>query len=138
MKKDDFDDLKQQLKNLEEEVERLKKENPDDDYEEIDKTIEEFRKMVSDGNIKKFERKILRKRIVGLVLNYLFHIITTLSILGFCGGFLNETNKSYLGIVVPILALILFIYRKLSNVLIFKGPLQNHKILYTLSLYFLF
>ena len=133
MNNNDLDNFKQQLEELEKEVERLKKENPDDDYTELDDTIEKFRSMISEGNVNRFKRKIIRKRILGLFLNYLFHLFTTLSILGFCIGFLNDEISKYIGIFIPVLALVIFIYRKFSSALIFNGPLKNHKILYTVS-----
>lgn len=138
MNNNDLDNFKQQLEELEKEVERLKKENPEDDYTELDDTIEKFRSMISEGNVSRFKRKIVRKRFLGLFLNYLFHLFTTLSILGFCIGFLNDEISKYIGIFIPVLALVIFIYRKFSSALIFNGPLKNHKILYTISLYFIF
>ena len=63
MKKIDFDELKKQLEDLEKEVERLKIENPEDDYTELDKSIEDFRNMISDKNVKKLTKQYYQKRI---------------------------------------------------------------------------
>ena len=138
MKKIDFEELKKQLEDLEKEVERLKIENPEDDYTELDKSIEDFRTMISDNNIKKFKKHYYQKRITSLFLNYLFHIVVILSVLGFCIGFINQEMVKHIGFMIPAIAFIIFVYRKFSSNLIFYGPLKNHKIIYTITLYFVF
>lgn len=138
MKKIDFEELKKQLEDLEKEVARLKQENPNDDYAELDKTIEDFRKMISEKNIKKINKQYRQKRLVSLFLNYLFHIVVVLSVLGFCVGFINQDVVKHIGFILPAIAFIIFLYRKLSSNLIFNGPLKNHKIVYTIALYFVF
>ena len=52
--------------------------------------------------------------------------------------FLNDKIKEYIIPVIFGLSLIVFIYRRISKKLIFGGPLKNHKIGYTILLYFLF
>lgn len=138
LKKIDFEELKKQLEDLEKEVARLKQENPNDDYAELDKTIEDFRKMISEKNIKKINKQYRQKRLVSLFLNYLFHIVVVLSVLGFCVGFINQDVVKHIGFILPAIAFIIFLYRKLSSNLIFNGPLKNHKIVYTIALYFVF
>ena len=138
MKKEDFENLKQQLENLELEVERLKRENPDDDYQELDESIEKFRQMISEPGQVKIKRMILRKRIISTILGYVFHVIITFCVLGFFTKFLDDKIKNYILPTVLGLSFVVFSYRRLSKILIFKGPLKNHKILYTTLLYFLF
>ena len=138
MKNVNFDELKKQLEDLEKEVERLKQENPEDDFSELDKSIEDFRMMISQKNIKKYKKQIYRQRLISLFLNYLFHIVVVLSVLGFCIGFVNEEVVKHIGFILPAIAFIIFGYRKLSSNLIFNGPLKNHKIVYTIALYFVF
>ena len=138
LKKIDFDYLNQQLKELESEVERLKRENPDDDYTELDETVERFRKMISERNVKEYRKSMFVRNLISNVLSFIFHLIVTISILGFCFGLLKEESKNYIGLVIFVLTIVVFNYRKLSKALVFNGPLKNHKLTYTILLYFLF
>ena len=71
MKKEDFDYLYKQLEELEAEVERLKRENPDDDYQELDETVDKFRQMISDENIKQYKRNMIKRRLLSNFFNFL-------------------------------------------------------------------
>lgn len=138
MKKEELDNLEKQLEELEAEVERLKQQDPTEDFEELDKTIEKFRNMINDPKLKDIKKVIRRKRIIGTILGFVFHLIVTFCVLGFFVKFLDEKIKDYIIPFIFGLSLIVFIYRRLSKLLIFQGPLRNHKILYTVLLYFLF
>ena len=138
LKKEDFDYLYKQLEELEAEVERLKRENPDDDYQELDETVDKFRQMISDENIKQYKRNMMKRRLLSNFFNFIFHLIVTFSVLGFCFIFLNNQARNYIVLVVLGLALLVYNYRKLSKALVFGGPLKNHKLIYTVVLYFLF
>ena len=138
MKKEELDNLKAQLEELEAEVERLKEQDPTEDFTDLDQSIEKFRQMINDPKLKVIKKVVRRKRILGTFLSFLFHLIVTFCVLGFFVKFLDDKIKN---LVIPFiggLALIVFIYRKLSKQLIFNGPLRNHKIVYTIVLYFLF
>ena len=138
MKKEDVENLKKQLEELEAEVKRLKEQDPNEDFTELDETIEKFRKMVNDPKLTDLKREVHKKRIIGALFNFIFHLIVTFCVLGFFVKFLDEKIKSFLFPLIFGLSLVVFSYRKLSKRLIFGGPLKNHKIFYTIFLYFLF
>lgn len=138
MKKIDFDNLSEQLEDLEKEVERLKTENPDDDFSELDKSIEDFRMMISENNIKKFKAQYYRRKFIYIVLAYLYHIIVILSIFGFFIRFINQEVVNYFVFIIPIMALVIFVFRKISRILICCKPFSKHQLIYSLSLYFIF
>ena len=138
MKKEDVDNLKKQLEELEAEVKRLKEQDPNEDFSELDETIEKFRKMVNDPKLTDLKKAVLKKRIIGNVFSFIFHLIVTFCVLGFFVKFLDEKIKDYLFPLIFGLALVVFSYRRLSKRLIFGGPLKNRKIFYTIFLYLLF
>lgn len=138
MKKEDLENFKQQLLELEAEVKRLKEENPDDDYQELDKTIEKFREMVNDPKLTNMKKMIRRKRIISLILGFIFHLMITFCVLGFFVKFLDEKIKDYIIPLIFGLAIVVFSFRKTLKILIFQGPLKTHKIIYTILLYLLF
>ena len=61
MKKEDLENLKQHLKEMEAEVAKLKEQDPDGDFTEIDETLEKFREMVDDPKLTNLKRMFKRK-----------------------------------------------------------------------------
>ena len=58
MKKEDLEHLQIQLEELEAEVERLKEQDPEGDFKELEETLEKFRKMISDPKLKDIKKVI--------------------------------------------------------------------------------
>lgn len=130
-------EIKRNLESFQQQLEDLKKENPDGDYEQLEKLIETLSNMLEGVDNKPFFIRFILKRIFFLIALFICYILSVTVMIGFSFPFLTLENPMRLLYIIPIVAGIILISHKVIDAVlniikpesIFLGYLAGNLIL---------
>ncbi len=118
MRDDKKNEILRSLENFQQQLEDLKKENPDGDYEQLERMIDYLNKMLNGEENQTYFVKYYLKKIFFIILSYILYTISTGAVLGFSYPFLSVTNPLRLLYIIPIVSAILFVSHRLIDLLL--------------------
>lgn len=125
MKNNKKDDLKDELKDFEEQLQKLQQEHPDQDLSQLERIVSNLQKHLGNMDKKSYVWKMILKSILYLGLLYLIYTLCVGSVLGFAYSSLRLSNPIHLSYIVPIVSLVLLVIQKVL-VLIMDSVVKSH------------
>lgn len=127
MKNNKKSDLEDELKNFEEQLQKLQEEHPDQDFSQIEKIIEHLQKHLGNMDKKGYVWKMILKSILYFGLLYIIYTVCVGSVLGFAYTSLQIPNPFQLFYIVPIVSLVLLVIQKVLA-LIMDNVVRSHPV----------
>lgn len=118
MRDDKKAEILRSLENFQQQLEDLKKENPDGDYEQLERMIDYLNRMLNGEQNQTYFFKYFLKKALFIILCYILYTISTGAVLGFSYPFLSLTNPLRLLYIIPIVSAILFVSHRLIDLLL--------------------
>ncbi len=127
MKNNKKDNLKDELENFEEQLQKLQQEHPDQDFSQIESIIDHLQKHLTNMDKKGYVWKMILKSILYFGLLYLIYTVCVGSVLGFAYSSLQIFNPLQLVYIVPIVSLVLLLTQKVLA-LIMDNVVRSHPV----------
>lgn len=125
MKKDKKEVLSKNIEKLQQQLEEMKNNNPDEDFTKIEEMIDHLISMIDSTNKKGYFWKYLFKNILFLISIFILYVLCVGAILGFSYSYLNLENPLNLLYLTPVIAVVLLILQQILNLVINRFSTEN-------------
>ncbi len=109
-------ELQKSIDNFEKQLEELKRENPNEDFAQLQNLINHLKMMLDETNKKGYAIKSFFKTSLFFLLLFLIYVICIGATMGFFFRYLNLANPSSLIYLIPIVAAILFVSHRFIGI----------------------
>lgn len=120
-------EIRRSLESFQQQLEDLKKSNPEGDYEQLELIIKKLGDMLEGVEQKNYLLKTILKGILFFILLYLIYLVSVCMVLGFGFTYLNINDFQRLSYLVPITSLVILIAHR-----IIEAALNTYKTAYPL------
>lgn len=126
-------EIKKSLENFQKQLDDLRRDNPNGNYEYLEKLIETLSAMLDGVDNKKILHKLILKKILFSIILYGIYLLMSCVVLGFSARFLGFNTSYQLLYIIPIVSAILFVTQELTDGLLSSLHLHHPFALYFLS-----